>query len=395
MDALSAKPDFLNAAATSTPTESTPSSINLPEPDKAFADVASEVLLEQTETEEISGAQLEEEQNPEEALDTQLTDNNSFFDINLLLALQKSEEKIMLLSSQKDPSDTQPSDLQENITTTSKPENTAAQMKNMAPPNPLLNQSENKATDKDSDIEAIVNTLEIKPLNHSFEKNQTTKTSNASETNPFKEIATLPSLDTDLTIKPKFSDESEPNKYVNALTQMSQVINAQTTRYAQRNNEANLNSTSISYADTLKNKSNQEFELNIQTLPTATLNSINKESYHASIKIYPPELGQVIAKLKINGNNTELVIQAENNVVKQIVEASLSQLRDSFQQSDINLTTVMVETTHADAKQQNKNQQPSQAFAESPSNNEINQEDGHLVKKISSRSLDSIIDTYA
>ncbi len=42
-----------------------------------------------------------------------------------------------------------------------------------------------------------------------------------------------------------------------------------------------------------------------------TLNAVGQEVHNANIRIYPPELGSVLAKLKLNKNSAELTIMAK------------------------------------------------------------------------------------
>jgi flagellar hook-length control protein FliK len=182
---------------------------------------------------------------------------------------------------------------------------------------------------------------------------------------------------------------------MNALSQFGSFINSQTAPHI--NNDLapaqNLYVNTTSVADTFRTTPQLEMETKIELLP-ATLEGINKETYNANIKIYPPELGHVLAKLKVDKNTAELVITADNNVVKQIIEAHLPQLRENFQSADITLTHIHVQTAEAniDSQENNNNRQSNQA----DNRNEEDQQSGQPVSTTAQqRRLNSIIDTYA
>lgn len=133
-------------------------------------------------------------------------------------------------------------------------------------------------------------------------------------------------------------------------------------------------------------------------LAPAFISSEANDTYTAKIKIYPPELGAVIAKLKINKNNAEVVIVAENNQVKQIVDANLPQLKQHFQNANFNLTDIQVQVSsvesqgagvdsdHKDNNDQKENRETTPEMPFLPINtNKINQQ---------STASDKIIDTY-
>jgi flagellar hook-length control protein FliK len=189
--------------------------------------------------------------------------------------------------------------------------------------------------------------------------------------------------------------DAQDNKYMNALSQFGSFINSQTAPHI--NNDLapaqNLYVNTTSVADTFRTTPQLEMETKIELLP-ATLEGINKETYNANIKIYPPELGHVLAKLKVDKNTAELVITADNNVVKQIIEAHLPQLRENFQSADITLTHIHVQTAEAniDSQENNNNRQSNQA----DNRNEEDQQSGQPVSTTAQqRRLNSIIDTYA
>ena len=196
-----------------------------------------------------------------------------------------------------------------------------------------------------------------------------------------------------------FQDNQSQNKYMDALAQMGNLINAQTmNHFAYDGKMLPLNANNITvndYANSLRQAQLEPEEPTIE-LVTTTLNAFNKDSYDAKIKIYPPELGHVLAKLKMNQNNADLVITTENNRVKEIVEANLPQLREQFQRSDINLASIQVDVAPPQTSskdQDSNNQRHSEAFQANERTNDTEQKG--LSPKESARTLNTLVDTYA
>jgi flagellar hook-length control protein FliK len=185
------------------------------------------------------------------------------------------------------------------------------------------------------------------------------------------------------------------NKYASALTQLGSFINAHTLQHvpaAAAHQDFNVASTT--YTDHVKKIAPTDFETKVDFVPQS-LDSAMKDTYKVNLKIYPPELGHVIAKIKVSKDNAELIILTETNAVKEIVEANLSQLRENFQRADINLTTIDVQTQtpQSNSKEQGApNQQDSSASTRAENSNELNQQS---LSSEGSRTSNSIIDTYA
>jgi flagellar hook-length control protein FliK len=119
------------------------------------------------------------------------------------------------------------------------------------------------------------------------------------------------------------------------------------------------------------------------------------ETLAANIRIYPPELGQVIAKLKMTGKNeATLDITSENSRVRDIIEASLPQLKSQFQQAGINIQTVTVDVQPS-LWAAEQNQQFNQKHKEPVLDEEVvNPREKEHKEKLTA-TIDSIIDTYA
>lgn len=180
----------------------------------------------------------------------------------------------------------------------------------------------------------------------------------------------------------------QASKYKDAFIQLGQFINNQTNQLYQSNQTSKFNQTPASL-------SNQEFNPLYDLKFDVTSNIENthlKESYDATIKIYPPELGFVTAKLKMDKNNVELMILTENNQVKHIIESNLSSLKQYFQQADVTLGQVDVQTrdtTHQQGSSYSDKENTPNFVAE---NKEYETKQTKLPKN---KSENTIIDTYA
>ncbi len=196
-----------------------------------------------------------------------------------------------------------------------------------------------------------------------------------------------------------YQPDEQANKYVDALVQMGGLINGETMRHfgAGTNQPGEMvmrEASSVDYGEMISRASRPEYELKIDLLPLAA-GSMASDVYTANIKIYPPELGSVIAKLKLDKKNAELTIVTENNRVKEVVEANLSQLKQQFQQSDINLTTIHVEVQTSDARQGQQQQQNPQTSDSKMSSNDSNAKNNTNKEPATKpQRLNSIIDTY-
>ncbi len=216
-------------------------------------------------------------------------------------------------------------------------------------------------------------------------------------TTMIEQTATAALATADVQIRTSSEPTQQPHKYVDAFTQLGQIISAQA-MHVMRNNEqilpANLRTEQVHYFQNLGKSHVPEGEVKVE-LFTSSIDALNKETYDAKIKIHPPELGHVTAKLKVDKGHAELVILTETVRAKEIVELNLPRLRENFQNSDINLTSVQVQASQSGAKDQSgQNSQHSDAFPIIESTNELNQQ-GLSPKEESSKGSDTIIDTYA
>lgn len=187
------------------------------------------------------------------------------------------------------------------------------------------------------------------------------------------------------------------NKFTDALIQLGQFINTQTTQEFTKADTTTVVNSQMTYTEALhKVPEGNDYGLKIE-VQAANLDSQTKEIYNANIKIYPPELGAVVAKLKVGKNGTELMILTENTAVKSIVEANLAQLRQDFKQADINLTNIQidVQTPQSGQKEhQNQNQNNYSAEPDGGLNTLVPKQPNNS-SATSTQVINSIIDTYA
>lgn len=116
--------------------------------------------------------------------------------------------------------------------------------------------------------------------------------------------------------------------------------------------------------------------------------------YNANIKLYPPELGEVFAKLHIDNQSAQLTILAANERVKEVMQQHLPELREHFEQANINLTHLEIK---ADInQQQNQAHKQAEQFAQATphqENNALNQ--GATTEKPVTKRINALVDTYA
>jgi len=209
-------------------------------------------------------------------------------------------------------------------------------------------------------------------------------------------VASKESIDKSIN---KSNIQNVPDKVIDAFTQLGNLINNQTApqlAHPLQRVVSDFSVTQANYSLKMRDAEPGINETKIE-LSTPSISSVMKEGYDAKIKIYPPELGHVIAKLRVDKNSTDLVILTENSHVKGIVESNLPKLREHFQQAGINLTDIQVHTSLSDAKEQNS-QQEGQRHHESYSlkeyTNEINNKQT-IAPEEEKKSPNTIIDTYA
>lgn len=224
-----------------------------------------------------------------------------------------------------------------------------------------------------------------------IEANNKNKISNESpdikEINPI--INSLASIQ-----QPNISQETQPNNYLNVFMQLGQFINGHTSRNMPEMVQ-NKPSTFVDAQQEAVNKAIAQEQVSVE-MQSPSFDALNKEAYNAKIKIYPPELGPVLANLKMDKNNVELVIQTHSIQVKEIIESNLPQLREQFQKADINLTAIHVQTesNNQAGAQNNNNRNNSESSQDEKARFEA-QEQSTSHDNGSKKSQNKLVDTYA
>ena len=190
-----------------------------------------------------------------------------------------------------------------------------------------------------------------------------------------------------------------PDKITDAFVQLGNLINGQTAPHLSRSPQElsnDLHVERVDYTLGMKNIQQATNETSIE-LGMPSITSFLKEGYDAKIKIYPPELGHVIAKLRVDKNSTDLVIMTENNHVKGIVEANLPRLRDHFQQAGINLADLQVQVSPFESRNQGSHQEGQRNSKPDLAGEYIKESGGEQTAALLEvkKSLNTIIDTYA
>lgn len=121
---------------------------------------------------------------------------------------------------------------------------------------------------------------------------------------------------------------------------------------------------------------------------------LNLTTYHANIKIYPPELGKVTARMKMDKNVATLEITAENKQVKALIQNHLSNLREQFSQSNIQLNKIEVVLAESKDKAESTLDQQHQGQQE----REASEEPLHDIRpdkpKVSKKQPENVVDAY-
>ena len=184
-----------------------------------------------------------------------------------------------------------------------------------------------------------------------------------------------------------------PDNISTSLQDISQVLNqaAPTVHLSEPSNRLILNTKEELVTPSVNDRVQIEFS-------PVNLTAIGKELYSAQIKIHPPELGNILAKLKMDKDGANLTILAENNVVKGILEANLPALKEHFQRADIPLNQIQVAIDPKLNPQlfadQNREQRPQNQSNQYQSGQE-EVENTNIVYNETKKDLDSLIDTYA
>lgn len=97
-------------------------------------------------------------------------------------------------------------------------------------------------------------------------------------------------------------------------------------------NQTDITSHSLTGSTQSIGKLPEDYSLEVEFLPQLSKDAL-KDIQVAHIKIYPPELGPIVAKIDIKKNGISLDILANNTKVKEMIESHLSDLQKHFMQS--------------------------------------------------------------
>ncbi len=143
----------------------------------------------------------------------------------------------------------------------------------------------------------------------------------------------------------------------------------------------------------LKGPDHSTLKLSMEWPAHIAMDSTGKETYHANIKIYPPEMGKIEARIRMDNNRANLIITTENNQVTDILKANMSILKDHFTQSHLNLDKIDIQTSLSFQGQEQKQQlKENQTDERMPAEREM-QKPTQLVEN-KEKNSDSTIDTY-
>lgn len=122
-----------------------------------------------------------------------------------------------------------------------------------------------------------------------------------------------------------------------------------------------------------------------------SLKSGANADFHINLKIYPPDLGKIIAKITVKNQSNELIIITQSEHDKKIVEAHVNQLKDQFNQMNMSLDQVHVQTStqNDQSRQDNRTAQPDEN-----NNNMKNQTVNKKLENEHKTRSDALIDTY-
>jgi flagellar hook-length control protein FliK len=197
--------------------------------------------------------------------------------------------------------------------------------------------------------------------------------------------ATTPTVSNAAQLLTMPSHSEHIDRIMNAFSGMGEFINNQTAQLTAKDVSQSSTTSAGTQFDPLR-----DLKFDITTLDGHL--SLSGD-YDAQIKIYPPELGNVIAKLKVGVDSTQLVIVTENDHVKQIVESNLAMLKQHFQQADIQLSHIDVQTAQSGGKWQENNQNNQGPFSPDQQSGEFN--NSKMAQKEPKTNKNAIVDTYA
>lgn len=272
---------------------------------------------------------------------------------------------------------------------------------------PAQSQQAQSLVNRGGDFKSLLPTNSFTKINAS--SNSKTEHSSISQTESVKtegdQKDIKPSQDTQVfqavqsTSQNNATMSDQQSKIAQSFSALGNMIQSQISATLPNQTPLTVNHLAVdtnSTVDNVAQAKKYDYEMSLE-MPSDATDAHLKDAYTANIKIYPPELGNVLAKLKLDKTSAQLVIVTENDRVKNIVEANIPQLREHFQQSNLTLTHIQVQTTSSGSGGQNTGKQ--QQFAEllSEPGSRAGSGNGQTAQstKDPQKSGNKIIDTYA
>ncbi len=166
----------------------------------------------------------------------------------------------------------------------------------------------------------------------------------------------------------KVAAQTQDQQSIDSLQNLSQWIQTKLND-KQVNNaiklESRLNDLSVTGSGAASAPAKSAYEVNVSIEKSMSAADVNLTTYHANIKIYPPELGKITARLKMDKNSAELEVVAENRQVKALLETHIVALKEQFTSSNIQLDKINIVLQEPESNMNSagkEKQQEKQAF---------------------------------
>lgn len=179
-----------------------------------------------------------------------------------------------------------------------------------------------------------------------------------------------------------------PDTVSHIVNQFSDYMNQATTLRTNENIENPTATKESAPLYQLKPDSIEQGEANVLHVSPYTFKI---ETYNAKLKVYPKDLGEIQAEIKLNPRGTELTLTTEHPEIRQWIESHLQGLRDAFQ--DANMSLIDVNFAASADSQQRQNDKPEQSKQSANTSNEPTQKTN--AKKESRTEHQALVDTYA
>jgi flagellar hook-length control protein FliK len=248
--------------------------------------------------------------------------------------------------------------------------------------------------------------IEKKPLELRKDTKELTKAAdmliNLALLNQTKSESTTTKTNASVDLLPTSTDNMPDQKVVMSLQQMAEWVQAKVNaepaltkgmpQVDTRQTFAMLQSeTAVGGAAT---PAKAAFEARVEVNQVMSNAELNLTTYHANIKIYPPELGKITAKMKMDKNEATLEITAENKQVKALLQGHLNTLREQFTSSNIHLNKIEIvladpkEASTANPNGRREKEETGETLASEPNETKAPQ------AKTSKKTSENVVDAY-